>query len=310
MRNLLLAVAVLSIYLFACKKETVPTKPTNPVTSEEKFPVTLSVGQFLHTISPMARKADPSSTARDSVLAGKVSYLYFFLYTELGEYVKTIVQNADSTIDFGNYTDTLPANRYMIAAVAATGRLDIQDLGNYYNNRVRFPDANLPGRNVSAPDIFAGNAYFVVTGYGSSQFFNIWLNRVVGRVELNITDAPDYAGPGDTSVLVYTSPSFRTYAYISGYLDELMPEPGIILQRNSRTNFSTHLLNYNSEITVTIEYPDQVTGARKKREMRYVPFMRGYRTLMSGSIYNPAQPATSFSVSLDTTWNTWAEVPF
>lgn len=310
MRNLLLAVAVLSMTLFACKKDTAPTKPVDPVSNEEKFPVTFSVGSFLHSLTPMARKADPASGTRDSVLAGKVSHLYFLLYTETGQHIKTIVQTVDSSADFGNYSDTLPSNSYMLTAIAATGPLELPEASYYYNLRMRFPDLNLPGRNVNAPDVFMGSAIFLVTGYGASQYYNLWLNRQVGKVEVNVTDAPDFAGIGDSSVLVYASPSYRNYNFYYGFMDELMPEPGILLQRNSRTNFSTHLLNSSGVITVTLVYPDKETGERKTRELRYVPFYRNYRTLMSGSLYDPGQPSSNFTVSMDTTWYTYAEVPF
>jgi hypothetical protein len=53
MRKLLLAVAVLSISLFACKKDTAPTNPNPPANSGEKFPVSFSVSSFLQKLDQL-----------------------------------------------------------------------------------------------------------------------------------------------------------------------------------------------------------------------------------------------------------------
>lgn len=315
MRQLLLAVAVLSVSLFACKKDTAPTDPNPPAASGEKFPVSFSVTGFLQKLeqlpSTTGRKAGTAKNLRDSVLAGKVSDLYYLIYNENGQYVKSIHQiAADSTSDFGNLVDTLPANRYMITLIASTGPVELPDISNFYSLRIRLPDANVPNQNVLAPDVFVGNSNFTVNGYGPTQTVALWPGRIMGKLEVNILDAPDAGWPGDTSIQVYTSPAFRSYFYYYGNIDELIPDPGIILQRNSRTNFSTQLLTPNNEISVTIVYPDKTTGERKTREMRYVPFARGYRTLMSGNVYNSTTGGTGFSISLDTTWYNYAEIPF
>ncbi|ACU59966.1 hypothetical protein [Chitinophaga pinensis] len=313
MRKLLLAVAVLSIVLFACKKDKAPTDtPNPPANNGERFPVSFSVTGFLQKLeqlpNPSGREAGNNGNLRDSALAGKVSHLYYLLYNESGQYVKGIHQSADDA-DFGSLVDTLPANRYTITLIAATDPVEIVDTSFYYGLRIRMPDAPYP-MNVSAPDIFVGGAYFTVTGYGPAQTVAIWPNRIVGRVEVNILDAPEASWPGDSSVLIYTSPAYRSINYINGYVDEQIPDPGIVLKRNSRTNFSTQLLSPNSELTVTIVYPDKITGERKVKEMRYVPFSRGYRTVMSGNIYNPLGGGTGFAISLDTTWYNYANVPF
>lgn len=315
MRKMLLAVAVLSLSLFACKKDTAPTNPNPPAGSGEKFPVSFSVTSFLQKLdqlpTPTGKKAGSANTLKDSVLAGKVSDLYYVFYTDYGLYVKTIHQNAyDSTSDFGNLVDTLPANRYIITLVASTGPVQLVDTNYYSYLKVRLPDANAFYLNVSAPDVFIGNNSFTVTGYGPTQTVALWPSRIMGRLEINILDAPGTNSPADTSVVVYASPAFRTYTYNWGSIEEMIPDPGIILQRNSRTNFSTQLLTPNSEIAVTIAYPDKTTGERKIKEMRFVPFQRGYRTLMTGNVYSSTNGGTGFSIALDTTWYNYAEIPF
>jgi hypothetical protein len=315
MRKLLLAVAVLSISVFACKKDTATKdpNPSPPATSTEKFPVSFSVSSFLQKLeqmpAPGGRKTGTGSNLRDSVLAGKVSHLYYMLYDEFGTFVKVIFQNTtDNPDDFGTLVAELPANRYIISLIASTGPIQLMDTTTDYNMRIRFPDAILPNQNVSAPDVFIGSTSFTVAGYGPTQTVSLWPTRIMGRLEVNILDAPEASGPGDSSILVYATPAYRQYAQY-GYLDELIPDPGIILQR-SGTNFSTQVLTPNSEITVTISYPDKTTGERKTKEMRYVPFMRGYRTVMSGNIYAPLGGGTGFSIALDTTWYDWANIPF
>lgn len=310
MRKLLLAVAVLSISLFACKKDTAPTDQHPPVASGEKFPVSFSCANFLQKLEPLptGRKVATANNLRDSVLAGKVSHLYYAIYNEAGQYIKTTHQTAADS-DFGTLVDSLPANRYMIALVASTGPIQLIDTSYFYNLRVRIPDATIPYQNVSTPDVFMTNTGFVVNGYGPTQTVYLQPGRIMGRLELNILDAPETSGPNDTSIMVYASPAFRIYS-LYGYIDEMIPDPGIVLQRNSRTNFSAQLLTPNSEISVTIAYPDKNTGERKIREMRYVPFSRGYRTLMSGNVYNLTGGGTGFSISLDTTWYNIAEIPF
>lgn len=310
MRKLLLAVAVLSISLFACKKDTAPKNENPPATNGEKFAVSFSCSDFLQKMEPLptGRKVATGDNLRDSVLAGKVSHLYYVFYNEAGQYLKTTHQNAADS-DFGTLVDSLPANRYMMALVASTDPVQLIDTSYFYNLRIRLPDATIPYQNVSAPDVFITNTGFIVNGYGPTQIVYLQPGRIMGRLELNILDAPEVSGPNDTSIVVYTSPAFRIYS-LYGYLDEMIPDPGIVLQRNSRTNFSTQLLSPNNEISVKIAYSDKNTGERKIREMRYVPYARGYRTLMSGNVYTSTGGGTGFSISLDTTWYNFAEIPF
>ncbi|MBW8683338.1 hypothetical protein [Chitinophaga rhizophila] len=315
MRKLLLAVAVLSVSLFACKKDTVPSAPNPPANSGEKFPVNFSVTGFLHKLEqlpdPGGRNGGTTNGLRDTALAGKVSHLYFLLYTDMGQYVKMVYQNAaDTATDFGTLVDTLPANRYMISLIASTGPVQILDTTYFYGLRLRIPESSSPDEQASDPDIFVGNNSFTVTGYGQTQTIPLWPNRIMGKVEVNILDAPAPGWPGDTSVQVYASPAFRSTSVYYNSFDEPFLDPGKLLKRNSRTNFSTHLLNPYSEVTVTIIYSDKVTGERKRKDMRYVPYSRGYRTLMSGNIYAPLGGGTGFAISLDTTWNQFPEIPF
>ncbi|MCF6407187.1 hypothetical protein L3C95_30100 [Chitinophaga filiformis] len=316
MRKLLLAVAVLSISLFACKKDTAPTNPnpSPPATSTETFPVSFSVSSFLQKqeqlATPGGRKTGTGSNLRDSVLAGKVSHLYYLLYNDYGQFVKVIFQNTtDNPDDFGTLEENLPANRYIIALIASTGPIQLLDTTSYYSMRLRLPDATLPNLNVSAPDIFVGSNTFTVTGYGATQTVPLWPTRIMGRLEVNILDAPEASGPGDSTIQVYTSPAYRQYIQYGNY-DEIIAEPGIVLQRNGRTNFSSQVLTPFSEITVTIAYPDKTTGERKLKEMRFVPFTRGYRTVMTGNVYNPLGGGTGFSIALDTTWYDYVNIPF
>lgn len=308
MKQLLLAVAVLSISLFACKKDTAPTQQNPPAASGEKFPVSFNVSDFLQKLEPLpaptGRRAGTGNALRDSALAGKVSLLYYLIYNESGQFIKSTYQNAADS-DFGTLVDSLPANRYMIMLVASTGPVQLLDTSYFWGLRIRLPDATVPYLNVSAPDIFMGSNNFTVTGYGPTQTVFLSPGRIMGRLEVNILDAL----PNDTSIQVYASPAFRVYS-LYGNIEEFIPDPGIILERNSLTNFSTQLLTPNSEISVTIAYPDKTTGERKIKEMRYVPFARGYRTLMSGNVYSSTGGGTGFSIALDTTWYNIADIPF
>lgn len=317
MRKLLLAVAVLSISLFACKKDTAPTNPNPPASNGEKFPVNFSTTGFLQKLeqlpTPNGKKTGTANTLRDSALAAKVSYLYFLLFTNSGEFIKRVDQHADSSANFGSLTDTLLPGHYTIWVIASTGPVQLLETGYTATAKIRLPDATIPFLNVSAPDVFVAPQNFTVNNYSPSQSVALWPERIMGKLEVNILDAPDPGGPLDTSVLVYTTPGFRTFTYAMAGFEEQIPDPGIVLQRNSRTNFSTQLLTWAPDLTVTIVYPDLTTGERKTRELRSVPFARGYRTMMSGSVYttNPVgNSGTGFSVSLDTTWYNHAEVPF
>ncbi|MBW8686989.1 hypothetical protein [Chitinophaga rhizophila] len=308
MKKLLLAVVVLSLSFYACKREGAtdkPVTPTDPTTNGKKYPVRFSASEFLQKMEQMpARKGAPGSAAKDTGLAGKVSYLYYLLYDgSSGGYLKSEVQSVyDSTIEFGIFSDSLPVGNYMPTLIASTGPLQITDtlFDYYYRMRFFLP----PSGTAPTPDVFFGNNHFSVSTSSTGGTLPLYPERITGKIEVNILDAPE------TGIRVYTNSAYRSVAYYSrDYGDAYPNPPALEFQRNSRTNFSTHLMTPDSEVYVWVEYPESFTGQPRDRWIGTLPFKPGYKTTLTGKLYTKMPPVT-FEVSLDTTWNNGGDFEF
>ncbi|WPQ60315.1 hypothetical protein SIO70_18380 [Chitinophaga sancti] len=177
MKNILLCSAMISVILFACKKDNSTTQPNK----DQKFPVRIAIDGFTQTSEDFDDRKKSSANAKDAAdsLADYIQHLYYLVYNNSNTLVKRIDQTATDG-SFGLILDSLAAGHYTIALVGSKNEvyiggdpvLHLQDELVYFD---------FPG----------GDVFYKKTGIDVSDSVAIAVNldRVVGKLKVQIQDA-------------------------------------------------------------------------------------------------------------------------
>ena len=296
MRRLFLAVFALSLSLYACKKDTVPVKSVTPGDGK-KVALNIRTNDFLQRVEALPgaknKTAGTADALRDSMLATKVSDLYYLLYDDAGNFLKQMHQNADVDEDFGSFYDTAAPGYYKMVLLASQSPLNISSTGQLSGSTFSLPIAT-SGEIEHTSDIFYSKSnVWVPDDYGNDAMeLNMTLDRVVGNLQINILDVPQ-PGSGDTSVSIKITPAAFTFL-----LDPGTPYIGpdtvnSKLSRISLNTFSAYVLNTVSPLTVTINYIDPATGQPQTKVIENIRCYTNRRTILSGYLYGGSAPANN-----------------
>ncbi len=293
MKKLFLAVCALSLSLYACKKETTPSKSVTPGDGK-KVALNIRTNDFLQQVEPLPgtnnRTVGTAEALRDSVLATKVSHLYYLLFDQAGNRLKVMHQDANVTDNFGSIYDTAAPGYYWMVLLASQTPLDINAADQLSASAFSVPVA-ASGEMENMPDVFYTKAsVWVPDDYGSKELIlNETLDRIIGNLQVNILDMPQ-PGSGDTSVSIKITPEAFTFFLDPGttYIG-----PDIVnakVNRISLNTFSAYVLNTVSPFTVTIDYVDPVTGQLQTKVINNVRCYKNRRTILSGYLYGGSAP--------------------
>lgn len=251
----MLAIASIAILFAACKKDAASPKNETPV-STEKFPVSVSIADFIRTVEnlPMSGARSASGQLKDTALGSKVSHIVYLAYPQ-GVYtpVSTFRQSVnENPVSFGTIRDSLPAGNYTLVIVASHDSLQVSNAGIFY-----IPRAGMNGIE-NFGDIFAKRIYTTVTAGGLNQIEDITLPRAIGKLEVNILDGEALeASNHEITVTARSSNYMRNVLEDYTYLDH----DGIIttLQRVSGKKYESFVLD-REDFMVTITVKDKSTG--------------------------------------------------
>jgi hypothetical protein len=287
MRKLFLAVCALSLSFIACKKDTAPVKSAAPG-AEKKVALNIRTNDFLHRIEPLpgGRTVGTTATLRDSVLASKVSHLYYLLFDEAGNRLRFMHQDANVTENFGSFYDTAAPGYYNMVLLASQSPLDVNADSQLSGSAFSIP-MTAQGEIENMPDMFyTKESVLVPTDNGSDPLeLNMTLSRIVGNLQVNILDMPQ-PGSGDTTVSIKITPEAFSF-----FLDPGTTYIGAADMVNAKVNrinlntFSAYVLNTVSPFTVTISYVDPTTGQPQTKVINNVSCYRNRRTILSGYLY-------------------------
>jgi hypothetical protein len=301
MTKKLLLMSTLVMLLFACSKDDKHQELSpNNQKSGQNIPFKVSISDFIKKVEvlpmPGGRVANTHGTVtRDSSLFGKVSDIYLIAYNEIGFPAINTHQRSGSS-DFGIISDSLPAGDYTIVVLASSDSLNIPSysaLEAYLN-----PDQTFK----AFPDIFYKKTSINISNTQSPSF-NLTLDRLVGRLEVNILDAPAISQDSIVDVTMrYEHTIFDFLVDFTTYREtpEYFP-----IKRRSQNLFSDFIMNTKTEVTVTISYIDRISGQRLKKVIEHVTMERNKSTILTGKLYptsNPDDGKTDFNLGLNNTW--------
>jgi hypothetical protein len=293
MKKLLLALLSLGLFASSCQKNDSIETPS--AAAGKKVPVKISIADFLQKVenlpSPQGRAAN-YVTNRDS-LQYKVSYLYCYIGDFDSRMKKFHYQDVlNSGSDFGTIKDSLVPEDYKVYLVASTLPLNYYTSYTFGFQRGTNPDGAL----VPCPDVFAQRLQFRVDSSGNVSTINTLLDRIVGKLEVNILDAT----VADSSLTVKMTSEDFNYNFISG-----LPEHGAIdyysmyVNRQNPQTYSSLVLNTATEFTVTITYIDKNTHLTATKEVNHVRCYKNKKTTLTGRLYNTPQSGANRNFVID-----------
>ncbi|WPV64463.1 FimB/Mfa2 family fimbrial subunit [Chitinophaga sp. LS1] len=293
MKNILLGSAMISVILFACKKDNFTTQPNK----DQKFPVRIAIERFTQTSEDFDGRKKSSTNAKDAAdsLADYIQHLYYLVYNNSNTLVKRINQTtADSS--FGLIQDSLAAGHYTIALVGSKNETYIGgDPLFHFQDELAFFD--FPG----------GDVFYKKTGIDVTDSIAIAVNmdRVVSKLKVQIQDAiptsvknisiqpttyplpPEGVNAGiANNILLYSGTSSAFSGGAGFYSPYYFPVPDSL---HGTTNLAIEmyvLILSPATISVIIRSLDASYGTITEKDVTQVNIQSGKKTVLKGNLFS------------------------
>lgn len=304
-KGILLVLAPL--LLFSCKKESKPSTG-NISNGGNKYKVRFNVSGFKELILGSAGpKHTIGAQSRASVRAGTVAAdtltLYYLVYDSNNNLVSKAIEPSDS-LSFAPINDNLAAGTYQVYFVAGqkgmTVHYNAPDVAGNFANDAYFTYIQ-GGQIVPWGDTFYNSLTLTVSSSNISQ--NVTLQRTVGQLEVDITDAV----PDNIQKISVTIQSEYGYAYVSNAVPfSLFVYAPINYsytsgQNNRPQSFLTLMENTKTPFNVIVQCYDTAGNLVAEAMANNVTCAKNTRTIVSGSLFNGTN--NGLTVSLNDQWD-------
>ncbi len=291
MKKAVFLLGMMTIIFFSCKKEHSTSTPPG-----KKYRVTFNVANFTSRQSNLAVKHGASSLADTVNASAGIGILYYAVYTGgIGVHGRILKQDS-SMADFGTVIDSLPAGQYQVVFVGGKNGLI-----ETYTGRTAADNFSYPGNKWQ--DTFWDE--FVITIGSGNISQNVTLKRVVGKLELDITDNI----PANADSLVITvDPEATNFVNDGG-----MPSPpgGTVTYSEKipagaigHSNFTMDRIIGNTAVTatVTITCKDSGNQTIATATASNVTIQANTKTILSGNLFSTSPASQHFTIKADTAW--------
>jgi len=299
---------LLSTTLWSCKKAN-EGYPTLKPTLEPKFEVTLNVSDFSTEVTNILKLK--ANTLLNAPLIGSTSYLAYIVYDKDGVEVSRIKQDSSGTTTriireegenevplgqkiYGCIKDSLVAGNYTVVMAASNTLFEI-------NNRSTGLGFEFYGLNDAYLQYVRGlDSYYRTSDTYYKKFTltvskkdvqkPIVLDRIVGKLEINILDAKagekfqfHFENENDSFKFLNEKPFGELSENIfQGYRDALT---------------SYLILNTETPINVLISYDEN--GIAKEKLITGVMVYKNKRTILKGKVHSSPKSTSGFDVSVN-----------
>lgn len=259
--------ALLAVTLFSCAQEAEIPVPQEPAT--DKQAVQFSLDEFILKQTEMAKSARrfDGGANRDSSLQN-IKNIYYVAYDATGTRVSyKSFDSLTNVASFGSIKDSLVAGNYTILIAASTGKLLVnadpvvspeQPNINYHALHPFVESDSTTIRN--AGDIFLSKFPLEVTSLGGIITKNVMLDRVVGKLVVEVQDALPASHPY-SAITARVYPTTLHWKISNG--DISAPDFWWTrwMTRASNTTFEDYLFGSYYHVAVVLAYKDKFTGA-------------------------------------------------
>ena len=197
---------VIGLFIISCKKEHSSTPAPNP-TDTTLYDVTFNVSGFSQTIKTASKTKQVNGQAINSNIQNNVTVLYYFVRKLSGNGTGLTLRQDTTSENFGTLSERFAAGKYGIYVIGAqdgfsgSGANSGSSSGSTYNGR--WKDTFLKGDTITVSD--------------TPVLEDLTLERVVGQLEVNITDLV----PANADNIVVTVKSdFNRWFWSAGLTDQ------------------------------------------------------------------------------------------
>jgi hypothetical protein len=298
MKKAALLSVIMLLLFFSCKRD--HSASTSP--KGKKYPVSFYLSNFSNHRTNFAVRHGANHLADTvSTPASGADILYYAAYDNFGTPAHNSVLKQDSSMaGFGTVTDSLPAGTYEITLVA--GKKGLQYIGG-----ANISSAGFTYGSTKWLDTFWDDFTITVGSSGISQ--DVTLKRVVGKLEVDLTDAiPTNAD----SLIINVNPETINMWANSG--TPMGPPSGMVTysekipaSATGTTNFTMDRLigNNQAPFTVIITCKDAGNAVIGTATVNDVTVSANMKPILSGNLFGGTPPANSqtFTVKVDTAWS-------
>lgn len=296
--------------LFACKKDAVNnTDLVDGVSSaSDKKPFNISIADFIQEEENLksAKRKQTNSDAYVRDDSTKISDVYYIAYNNGS---KVSILHQDTTNDsesFGIISDSLAPGSYTIVLIASEKPLYTETLTSSSNiTSHSFGPSFLGGIGVDPlGDLFFKKMQIDIDSTDNPTNLEITLNRIVGKLEVNILDALPAADPNGY-IAVQVTPLSIAFKVV----DESVSIPESVWQwfgtRRNQYTFEDYLFGSDNEFNVIINYKDKNTGQDLVKTIEHVTCHTNKKTILTGYLYGtPSAPGgPDYQVNLNQLWD-------
>lgn len=293
MKKVLLLLSIPFI-LFSCAKN----DSARPVDQQPellpKQAVALSVSDFIQTQVAMdAKGAD----------LAKISKLYYAVYDSTGAYINSITQDSAS-VGFGNVKDSLRPGTYTVvmAAVEAGLSFNVKDWdGVPYSLSQAHLYANLLGaRGVdNLKQVFYKKFTIKVNQGVNAGIQNINLERIVGKLELNLPDAHNVL---NNNIYILIQPALTRFDLEAG---KAAPADTFMQHNLAKTStgvYEDFFFGSDNTYKLTIRYanPD---GSMSVKIVENFKVTTNQKTIINGYLFSTSPNASTLKVQMNQSWS-------
>ncbi|HEY8956509.1 FimB/Mfa2 family fimbrial subunit [Chitinophaga sp.] len=297
--------------LFACKKDAVKNDPPVDSVSDKKA-ISISIADFIREEENMrsAKKKQPNSGTYAKEDSARISDIYYIAYNSNGNKVSLIHQDTvNQSSSFGTISDSLASGSYTIVLIASEKPLYTETFTSPVNNpnisSHSFGPAFLGAVAINPlGDLFFKKIQVDIAPTGNPTSLEVTLNRIVGKLEVNILDALPATDPNG-----YIGVQVTPLSIAFNLADESISQPESIWQwigtRTSQHTFKDYLFGANNEFNVVISYKDKNTGADLVKTIEHVTCHTNKKTIITGYLYGtPNHPGgPDYQVKLNQSWD-------
>jgi len=309
--SFLLTTLAVVCFFCSCTKEDGPATPekTPEKTATQKHAVEFRLPGFTSSVGAFRQMEQPGNQ-RDSLLETQIDQLYYFAYDAAGNEVSSITQGA-GLLEFGTIKDSLATGDYTIVLMA-----NKQTDNPLWNDNPHLPLATAGPRFYSnfsgfnPVDIFFKKFTFIVNDADTVVTTNLTLERILGKLEVNVLDAIPSTPTGHT-LYVTISPEITTFSFANGAATIFEPSDSmwIGIGAVATGKYSKVVMNTEIPFTVTVTDYDYLTNVTVKKTIPNVRCYKNKRTVLTGNIFDgevtnpPAEAPGGFKISINDAWD-------
>ena len=312
MKAMSLSAIALCLLFFACKKNDSPVE--KPPTSDPKGKVAVTFSATGFTQETVDMPNSRTTLAATDSMGSYVRYFWYLAYDNRGQEVSRQFQKSSIGSAFGTVKDSLqPGGPYTIVMFASPSNLP-------FNGWDTLGNAGYPDRKPPKWALDSAYLSFMIVGWHATReaFYKKFtininndtivaarsLDRIVGKVEVNILDA---IANQSIDVVVDKESSFfffNTNKCDSPFTEKFGSGKYITsFTRTSATKFERFFLNNTvSKVAIITAYD----GSGRIMVQRKVRFSNEWnkKVIITGKLFGPAiDPNFGFKVSLNTDWS-------